>query len=606
MDLQEERSSVVPFVHSIFFKLFVYFLLLSIIPLTLSGLLTYKNVSELLVTKLDQDASSVLEQNSRTLAFYFNDLKRMGEISFLSSSVSDFLKNKDYDAYLLSFLPLDEAFSSIHLIRPENVGITLVSDHGFVYSYGYSLNRDQSSFYQFEWMPKLSQLSSEPTITRLHDRPYSTSQEEEPVFSYVQRLYSKDLKAKGILIIDFKRSILDSLFESSYFSKNAHGGIESGMLITSKSGDVLYPQDTDLFPAQDMQNLDQVKRITDRSGNLYRTVALLNEETDWTLIGYFRESTLYEPIYRIRNFTYWILLPSIVFCLLASFYLSHRMSDPIRHLQSLMIKVGQGDFHHLFTLRRKDEIGQLGRGFNQMVGKIKELIQLVHEEQSQKRRAELTALQSQIKPHFLYNTLESINSLARKHKEPQISKMIVLLGKLMRLSISTFDEMIPIWKELEYVRCYLELHQFRSRRPIEYEIEMDEEIQSLYTVKWVLQPVVENAILHGLDPIPKQDVSGRIEIKGWLEHDAVYLQVKDNGVGLEKSKLEEMCHNLEHHSQELTQFKQKVGLYNVQSRIRLHFGATYGLSVHSVPEQGMRVTIKLPRRTSDDQATDRG
>lgn len=594
------RPAAVPFIHSIFFKLLICFLLLSIVPLTLAGLLTYSNVSDLLTRKLNKDASSVLEQHSKVLTFYLNDLIRMGEISNTSPTVSDFLKNKDYDNYLRSFLPLDQVFTGIHVIRPENAGITLVNERGYVYTYGYSLNREHSGFYRFNWIPQLPPLSMEHRLTPLHDRPYSNQEPQEQVFSYVQQVFSRDLKAKGLLIIDFKRDVLASLFQSSSLSDSVPGETEIGLLITNRSGQLLYPQDTALFRPEELKNLNQAERITDLSGNVYRLVTRTNNETGLILTGYFQEDKLYEPIHRIRNSVYWIILPSIAFCLLVSFYLSHRISGPIRYLQYLMGKVGRGEFYSLFKLKRKDEIGQLGLGFNHMVGRIKELIQLVYEEQSKKRDAEVTALQSQINPHFLYNTLESINSLARKRKEPQISKMIVLLGKLLRASISTFDTMIPIWRELEYAACYLELHQIRLKKPIQYSIDIDEEIRSLFTVKWIIQPIVENAVLHGLDPIASEEISGRIEIKGWLEQDAVYLQVRDYGVGLDKTALKELRHNLEYHSEKLTKYGEKVGILNVQSRIRLHFGESYGLSVDSAPQQGMNVTIKLPRRFANE------
>jgi two-component system sensor histidine kinase YesM len=218
----------------------------------------------------------------------------------------------------------------------------------------------------------------------------------------------------------------------------------------------------------------------------------------------------------------------------------------------------------------------------------------VYEEQNAKRRAEVTAMQSQINPHFLYNTLESINSLARKNKQQDISRMIVLLGKLLRMSISTFDDMITIAKELDYVRHYLEIHNYRQPKSYSYHIEMEPEIMNLYTVKWILQPIIENTIIHGLET--GHTDSGGIEIKGWLENEDVWISIKDNGTGIPEDRLAELQINLEQRAVELTKHGRKVGLYNVQSRIKLYYGDPYGLQIDSKPGWGTVVTIRLPRR----------
>jgi two-component system, sensor histidine kinase YesM len=601
MGLKNFSKSKVPFFHSIMFKLLISFLLLSIIPIILVAILTFQNASKFIVKELNADTSTVLEQNSRYLSSFFNDLKRMGEITFLSSSVSDFLKNNNEKDYLYSFLPLDQTFKSINSIRPENIGMTLVSDNGYVYHYGYSLNKQDQSFHTFEWMPDLTTLSKQPQLTPVHTRSYSNTNKNEKVFSYVQRVYSKNLKTKGVLIIDFKSELLDQLFKVNLFSNPDSNKTESGIMISSQNGQVIYSLNKNLFSPKDIQVLKDHSVLTGLNGLEYRMVTIFNPDTGWNLTGYFQENKLYDPIKHLGKYIILIIGISMIFCFFLSFYISRRISNPIRYLQRLMDNLGNGDFSSYFKLKRRDELGQLGYRFNQMIEKINELIQLVYDEQSKKRKAEVTALQLQINPHFLYNTLESINSLARKNKQLEISKMIVLLGKLMRLSISTFDEMIPIWREVEYVRYYIELHKYRLNKKIDYKIEMDEEIQSLSTVKWILQPVVENAILHGLDPITNQeDVIHQIEIKGWLEADTVYLQVTDNGIGIPSTTLNEIRNNLEENAEEMVKYKQKIGLFNVQSRIRMHYGNEYGMTIESSAETGTTVTLKLPRRASDE------
>lgn len=199
-----------------------------------------------------------------------------------------------------------------------------------------------------------------------------------------------------------------------------------------------------------------------------------------------------------------------------------------------MKEVETGNFDVNFPSNVRDEVGRLGEGINHMLQRIRELVSLVYIEQNNKRRAELTALQSQINPHFLYNTLETINSLARKNNEREISRMIVLLGKLLRNSVSIVHDLIPISKELEHVRNYFEIHKHLIKEHISYEIDISPEIQKLFTIKWILQPIVENSIVHGSRNRPD---GIHISISGNIINDKVFIKVKDNGVGMSKEEL---------------------------------------------------------------------
>lgn len=579
-------------INSIFFKLFVTYSVLSIISLTLLGIISNLSISSLLNQKLYQDASGWLEQKSLILDTMLNDLNRIVEIVSRDQNVSDFLSNEsDNGFYRQSFLKLDNIFAKVHLIRPENVGMTLISEHGYIYHYGYSFNTQYRQL-EWDWVPSVSNLSHSPFITGLHKRPYSNR--DELVFSYVHRIWSSDLKSSGLLIIDFHHDFLDKLLLENSNSKPR----DSGLLIINEAGELLYPLKNGLFSTEYLQSIDKLERITDHEGNYYRLVTLHHSKSGWNLTGYFLEENLYEPIYIVRSSIIDAILLIIALCLLVSYMFSKRISDPIKHLKILLEKVSKGEFHHTFPIKRRDEIGALGSGYNHMIKKIKELFDLVYEKQNQKRKAEIAALQAQINPHFLYNTLEAINSLARKKKENEISRMIVLLGRLMRHSISNFAETVPIEEELTYITNYIEIHNFRRKEPVHYSVKVSHNIRKFYIVKWTLQPIVENALLHGLRNGQK---NAKIEIKAWLDNNDVYVQVNDNGVGLPKKIIRELQHNLDFHSEQLTKSNKKgVGLYNVQSRIRLNYGSKYGLLLTSTPQKGFSVTIRIPRRERND------
>ncbi|WP_251560184.1 cache domain-containing sensor histidine kinase [Paenibacillus pasadenensis] len=576
---------------SLFAKLFLTFSILTSASLTLTGYVTYRNMAATLNNNLDKETNAYLDQKMKALTIFVNDIDRMGSSISQSPAVSDFLKNTDQDVYFSSFRQLDGLVERIHAIRPENIGITIVSDNGFTYNFGYTLSDRQIPFQQFPWLPPSHSYMDKPFLTPLHDRPYVAVKELQPVFSFVLQLTSNNLKEHGLLIIDFPMEVLNDFFETSPSSAEL-----SGVFVTDQNGAIVHPVSQPFITAKDLTDMNGTSRMV-KNDTFYKVIHKRDSATGWTLGAYFMEDQLYASIDQFRNSTIVTIIQTILLCLIASFFISRSIASPIQKLKRLMKQFGSGDLDQYFEIQRKDEIGALGVGFNGMVKRIKELIQLVYYEQNEKRKAEVAALQSQINPHFLYNTLESINSLARKHKEPEISKMIVMLGKLLRMSISTHDDLVRIESELEYVQYYLEIHKFRLQRPIDYEITMDDEMRQLYTVKWILQPIIENAIIHGLD---RKQHGGSIKITGWSDGEDIFIQVADQGVGVAYEQLQQMRHHLQHDSDHMTKQEKKVGLYNVQSRIQLHFGKNYGIYLDSVLHEGMKVTVKIPRRTTNE------
>ena len=221
-----------------------------------------------------------------------------------------------------------------------------------------------------------------------------------------------------------------------------------------------------------------------------------------------------------------------------------------------------------------------------MTRKIQKLMEQSEKEQKAKRRYELKVLQSQINPHFLYNTLDSIIWMAEWGKNQEVVKMTSSLARLLRRSISNEQEVVTIEEEIDYTEAYLTIQKMRYQDKLEYEIEAEPDIRKEETVKLVLQPVVENAIYHG---IKYKDGKGLIQIRGFREGGDIILQVEDDGRGMDQDTLE---HIFEKHVRDTK--SNGVGLQNVHERIRLYYGAAYGLSFESEPGKGTVVTIRLP------------
>ena len=263
--------------------------------------------------------------------------------------------------------------------------------------------------------------------------------------------------------------------------------------------------------------------------------------------------------------------------------------DPIQKLRDSMKKVQEGDFSVSdVVVDSKNEIGSLTKSFDVMTHKIHELMEQNVHEQEEKRKSELKALQSQINPHFLYNTLDSIIWMAEGKKNEEVVLMTASLARLLRQSISNEDEVVPIANEVEYARGYLTIQKMRYKDKLEFQIDVDSSILYIPLIKLVLQPIIENAIYHGLK---YKESKGLLIVKGFMKDGNAVLQIIDDGVGMDEETLAHIYdrHKVNYHSN-------GVGVYNVQKRLKLYYGDDYGITYESEKGKGTTATITIPGR----------
>ena len=270
-----------------------------------------------------------------------------------------------------------------------------------------------------------------------------------------------------------------------------------------------------------------------------------------------------------------------------SLILSGYMTRPIRALKNSMREVEQGNFRVTGPILKDDsEIGKLGRSFSMMVDKIQILMEEQIKEQKLKRRSELKALQSQINPHFLYNTLDSIVWMAESGRDEEVVIMTSSLARLLRQSLSNEAEFVTVEQEAQYVSSYLTIQKMRYRDQLSYEIEVDPSIRSKKMIKMILQPLVENALYHG---IRYKEEPGTIRVRGFMQGDRMILEVEDDGIGMDE---EQLAHIFDR--KEPDERSNGVGVRNVQERIQLYYGKEYGLTYASEKGRGTTVRVNLP------------
>lgn len=285
---------------------------------------------------------------------------------------------------------------------------------------------------------------------------------------------------------------------------------------------------------------------------------------------------------------------SIVISLAIIITFSNRYSSKLNAFQRLMHRTAAGDFENLEVIDGFDEINELYRDLNTMIESIQHLISTVYEEQvqremlySRQKDVEFKMLASQINPHFLYNTLETIRMKARCSNEIEIEELVKMLAKIMRRNIQVGDKLVTLKSELELVEYYLRIQQYRFGERISYDIDVKCNIEFLKIMPLIIQPIVENAFIHGLET---KEGKGEIRIVVNLT-DRLLIDVIDNGMGMSKAKLKEINESLNDFSK---LDRSHIGLNNVNQRIKLLYGDEYGLYIDSVAGEGTSVRIELP------------
>ncbi|MDR2363746.1 MAG: sensor histidine kinase [Spirochaetaceae bacterium] len=415
----------------------------------------------------------------------------------------------------------------------------------------------------------------------------------------------------GILLVDLNFRIIDRICSSIQLGERGY------IFVVDQRGDVVYhPQQQLLYGGLKTEN---IRRIIDETTGyfpgddedrekLYSIETM--RSTGWKVVGVNYRSEFVENRGAIRrNYTFWGLF-FLIASMAISIFISQRISKPIKELRRSMLAVEQGNFDILVDIRSSSEIGELGKDFNIMVGEIKALLRRVTLEQEQKRKSELKALQMQINPHFLYNTLDSVIWMAEGGKQTEVIAMTSALARLFRISISKGKEIIDVASEIEHVKNYLTIQKIRYKDRLDYRIEVEEEIKSFQIVKIILQPLVENAIYHG---IKNNSVAGTVVISGCRTPAGMDLAVRDDGIGMNRAALEKLRQRLRvpwdgsrekssGAAAEDTRGPEAgidvpgggVGIRNVDERIKLYFGPDYGLEFESREDEGTTVFIHLP------------
>ena len=307
-------------------------------------------------------------------------------------------------------------------------------------------------------------------------------------------------------------------------------------------------------------------------------------------------AVMHDSLRRWETFYIVLLIAAIGFSFAAAWAISRSIYIPIKRLHDVTSTITKDDLKVLVTRENADEITELGLSFNIMIGRIRELLDSSKREQESLKKAELRALQAQINPHFLYNTLDTIIWMAEAGQTDQVVQIVSALSSFFRLSLSKGRDWITIGEEIERTRSYLVIQKMRYRDILDYRIEADEEVLHNTILKLILQPLVENALYHG---IKNKRNGGTIIVRAKQKSDGeILLEVEDNGIGFTPDALANVQAQVNEDSEEI-RLESGFGIDNVNERVRLYYGRQYGLSIESEYLSGTRVSLVIPAKSED-------
>lgn len=310
--------------------------------------------------------------------------------------------------------------------------------------------------------------------------------------------------------------------------------------------------------------------------------------TGWKAVGVTPVGSLTLNTLKTRLFAVFIVLLFLLVLAMINAYISSRITDPIKELEKSVSKLEKGDLDTPVYVGGSYEIRHLGGSIQRMALRIKQLMRDIEQEHESKRKSEFDTLQSQINPHFLYNTLDIIVWMIENEKKSDAVRVVTALARFFRISLSKGKSIITVKDELEHVRNYLMIQQMRFKNKFTYTIQAEDEVMELASLKLMLQPMVENAIYHGMEFM---DGDGEIQIQVWREEDDLYLKVSDNGLGMTEDQVENLFKDGSHVP---SKRGSGIGVRNVNERVHLYFGESYGVRIQSEPDEGTDVIIHLP------------
>lgn len=544
-----------------------------------------------------ENNKQMLEQVSWNLNSYIRKMMNISDFMYYNV-----IKNKD--------LTEESIDKEMNLLYEENkdylVSIVCVTEDGAVLAAGPIATRKKSvDLKEQEWFVQAGEKIENLHFTTPHVQNIFESSNYQYAWvislSRSVELTNVGHTRRGVLLVDMNYSAIEQVFDKANEQNSGY------VYLMDRNGEIIYhPKQKAIYSGMMKENnrmaasYEDGTHIENFMGEERAVVVKTIGYTGWKIVNVTPTSELFRNTIHIGFFMVMICTVTIFLILFGNIFISDRVTEPLRNLEDSIryLEEGHLEEEHIY-IGGSHEIRHLGQTITLMVKRMKDLMDKMVREQEDKRKSELDALQSQINPHFLYNTLDSVVWMVECEQYREAISMVKALAKLFRISLSKGNSIITIEDELTHAQNYMSIQQMRYRNKFCVKIDVEPTIRDCITIKLIVQPILENAIYHGMEFM---DGEGEITIHGYEKDGDIYIDVSDNGMGIPEDTIESLL-------TDKSRARGKgsgIGLWNVNQRIALYFKGDYGLSIKSELDEGTTVTIHLPKILYEDYRREEG
>lgn len=584
--MQAERKKIV-YNSSIRNSIFIYFTITSLVAVLLIVISIYSRLSSQLYDTVKQENISLVNRVDSSMEVYLRNIMKLSDTIYYGIVKNANLSEDSIGEKLtLLYNNNKEQVSNIALISKEGEPISVVPAARF---------RKNFKAEDEEWFVNALNKTENIHFTLPH----------------VQKMFEKgDNSYKWVISMSraVEITVGGSTEQAVLLIEMAYQGLEEVLdevtlgnggyiyLMDSK-GEIIWHPKYELIAAGRVKenNLvaagyDDGSREEIFNGTRQTVVTKTVGYTGWKLVGVIKGTGISLNMLKTRLFIVFVILLIIFIVILINSYISFRVTNPIRELEKSVKALEEGNLDADIYMGGSYEVQHLGKSVQDMKFRIKGLMQDIVNEHEEKRKSEFDSLQAQINPHFLYNTLDIIVWQIENEKQSEAVHTVTALARFFRLSLGKGKNIVTVKDEIDHVKNYLMIQHMRFKNKFDYEFDIAEDVLELPSLKLMLQPLVENAIYHGMEFM---DGDGLIMVKAWQEENELYLSVADNGLGMTEDKVETI---LTGKSSSGNGRGSGIGVKNVNERIKLYFGEAYGITIDSEPDEGTTVIIHLPAK----------
>lgn len=585
-------------------KMMISFLVVCLIPVIAISTLIYNFSARSLEEASMEFASIFNSQIVSNLNNFIEEYDRITKSMLVDEQVIASMDTEDASLFeqIDQQVYMRKVMMRLMLLKPDIEGIAMISRYGDFYQLIQdNATMDQETIENQSWYREIQESGEALYISEAHDAPYYDQQQDRIVVTIARKIFDYAGQYVGMVLIDMDPSKLVELNDDFLLARNNYNIIIS---VTNEENKILYDSEVSSGMISWQQAMEKDTVLYDKDQEDFLVMSNGTEKGNLKVNAIIPRSSLLMKIDKIHYVTIIGVVSCVWLVIVVSWMLSRTLSKPMHNLQKSMKQVEKGNYQVMLQGEGEDEIGSLIKSYNNMVKQIRILIEDVYLAEIKQKNAEYLALQTQINPHMLYNTLESIRMTALMRGDDETAGMIKILSKMFRMALDRKKSVGTVQDEIEYTETYTQLLNIRYKNRFSLEIDIPEEMRCQSMISLVFQPIVENSIEHGFR---NRNTPLHMWITGeFLDTDSMQIRIRDDGCGMSSEKMEEINTRIrlgDHVKIPVTDGKEKertsIGLRNIAERIRLYYGDRGSLRIVSSDSTGTMIEIRIPRNAKE-------